>query len=146
MPKYKVTGHVATIGVGTVLKLSNSQSAVRSNSLKAQSKDTFTVLEPVQFKQGEEIFIVSGNVSKSLLNNLTDLSPDKKGKEDNQNQKPAKNNKAPAKNQNNKSAEKVNNKGAENVDDNSDEIIDSPDDSEDEQLPPNDDINNLPNV
>ena len=70
---YKVTGHIAILGVGIVLKLSSSQAGIRQSSLKQKSKDTFIVLEPVQFKQGEEIIIISGNVSKSLLNNLTDL-------------------------------------------------------------------------
>lgn len=138
---YKVTGHIAVLGVGIVLKLSSSQASIRQSSLKQKSKDTFTVLEPVQFKQGEEIIIVSGNVSKSLLNNLTDLSEDKKSKDDDKNQKPANNKKSSSKDQKNKSDKKDDKK----VDGDSNEIIDLPENS-DEAIVDNNDINNLPNV
>jgi hypothetical protein len=138
---YKVTGHIAILGVGIVLKLSNSQASIRQSSLKQKSKDTYIVLEPVQFKQGEEIVIVSGNVSKSLLNNLTDLSEDKKSKDDGKDQKPANNKKSPSKDQKNKSDKKDDKK----VDETSNEIIDLPENS-DEAIVDNNDINNLPNV
>ena len=135
--KYKVTGHIAILGVGIVLKLSSSQASIRQSSLKQKSKDTYTVLEPVQFKQGEEIVIISGNVSKSLLSNLTDLSEDKKSKDDDKNQKPANNKKSSSKDQKNKPDKKA--------DDTSNEIIDLPENS-DEAIIDNNDINNLPNV
>ena len=138
---YKVTGHIAILGVGIVLKLSSSQAGIRQSSLKQKSKDTFTVLEPVQFKQGEKIVIVSGNVSKSLLNNLTDLSEDKKSKDDDKNQKSANNKKSSSKDQKNKSDKKDDKK----ADDNSNEAIDLPENS-DEGVVDNNDINNLPNV
>ena len=138
---YKVTGHIAILGVGIVLKLSNSQASIRQSSLKQKSKDTFTVLEPVQFKQGEEIIIVSGNVSKSLLNNLTDLSEDKKSKDNDKNQKPANNKRSSSKDQKNKSDKKDDKK----ADDDSKEITDLPENS-DEEIIDNNDINNLPNV
>ena len=125
------------MGVGIVLKLSSSQASIRQSSLKQKSKDTYTVLEPVQFKQGEEIVIVSGNVSKSLLSNLTDLSEDKKSKDDDKNQKPANNKKSSSKDHKNKSDKKA--------DDTSNEIIDLPENS-DEAIIDNNDINNLPNV
>ena len=130
---YKVTGHIAILGVGIVLKLSCSQASIRQSSLKQKSKDTYTVLEPIQFKQGEEIIIVSGNVSKSLLNNLTDLSKDKKSKDDDNNQKPT--------NKKNKSDKKDDKK----ADETSNKIIDLPENS-DEAIVDNNDINNLPNV
>ena len=138
---YKVTGHIAILGVGIVLKLSNSQASIRQSSLKQKSKDTYTVLEPVQFKQGEEIIIVSGNVSKSLLNNLTDLSEDKKSKDADKNQKPANNKKSSSKDQKNKSDKKDDKK----ADETSNEIIDLPENSN-EAIVDNNDINNLPNV
>ena len=138
---YKVTGHIAILGVGMVVKLINSQASIRQSSLKQKSKDTFTVLEPVQFKQGEEIIIVSGNVSKSLLNNLTDLSEDKKSKDNDKNQKPANNKRSSSKDQKNKSDKKDDKK----ADDDSKEITDLPENS-DEEIIDNNDINNLPNV
>lgn len=137
MKNYKVTGHIAILGVGIVLKLSDSQASIRQSSLKQKSKDTFIVLEPVQFKQGEEIIIVSGNVSKSLLNNLTDLSEDKKSKDDNKNLKPTNNKKSSSKNQKNKDDKKADN--------DSNETINLPENS-DEAIVDNNDINNLPNV
>ena len=139
--KYKVTGHIAILGVGIVLKLSDSQASIRQSSLKQKSKDTYTVLEPVQFKQGEEIIIVSDNVSKSLLNNLTDLSEDKKSKDDDKNQKPANNKKPSSKDQKSKSDKN----DAKKADETSNEIIDLPENS-DEGIVDNNDINNLPNV
>jgi hypothetical protein len=138
---YKVTGHIAILGVGMVVKLINSQASIRQSSLKQKSKDTYTVLEPVQFKQGEEIIIVSGNVSKSLLNNLTDLSEDKKSKDNDKNQKPANNKRSSSKDQKNKSDKKDDKK----ADDDSKEITDLPENS-DEEIIDNNDINNLPNV
>ena len=138
---YKVTGHIAILGVGIVLKLSCSQASIRQSSLKQKSKDTYTVLEPIQFKQGEEIIIVSGNVSKSLLNNLTDLSEDKKSKDADKNQKPTNNKKSSSKDQDKNNAKKYNKK----ADETSNEIIDLPENS-DEAIIDNNDINNLPNV
>ena len=139
--KYKVTGHIAILGVGIVLKLSSSQASIRQSSLKQKSKDTYIVLEPVQFKQGEEIVIISGNVSKSLLNNLTDLSEDKKSKDEDKNQKPANNKKSSSKNQSKNDAKKDDKK----ADGDPNEIIDLPENS-DEAIVDNNDINNLPNV
>jgi hypothetical protein len=139
--KYKVTGHIAILGVGIVLKLSSSQASIRQSSLKQKSKDIYIVLEPVQFKQGEEIVIVSGNVSKSLLNNLTDLSEDKKSKDDDKNQKSANNKKSSSKNQSKNDAKKDDKK----ADGDSNEIIDLPENS-DEAIVDNNDINNLLNV
>lgn len=139
--KYKVTGHIAILGVGIVLKLSSSQAGIRQSSLKQKSKDIFTVLEPVQFKQGEEIVIISGNVSKSLLSNLTDLSEDKKSKDDDKNQKPTNNKKSSSKNQSKNDAKKDDKK----ADGDPNEIIDLPENS-DEGIVNNNDINNLPNV
>ena len=141
--KYKVTGHIAILGVGIVLKLSSSQASIRQSSLKQKSKDTYIVLEPVQFKQGEEIVIISGNVSKSLLNNLTDLSEDKKSKDEdkNKNQKHTNNKKLSSKNQNKNDAKKDDKKAG----DNSNEVIDLPENSY-EVIVNNNYINNLPNV
>ena len=62
MKNYKVTGRIAVLGVGMVLKLSPSQASIRASSLKQKSKDTYMVLTPVQFKQGEIIIVVDGNV------------------------------------------------------------------------------------
>ena len=74
MQTYKVTGHIAILGVGIVLKLTKDQFSIRTQKLKCRSKNIYKVLEPVQFKQGEEITVVSGDISKAVLMNLEDIS------------------------------------------------------------------------
>ena len=128
MKNYKVTGHIAIIGVGIVLKLSSSQAETRASSLKQKKKGIYIVLEPVQFKQHEEITIISGNVSKSVLKNLTDLSEPAKKPD-------SKDNKTPKKNQKDKTDD---NKGADNNSENQE--------SQDQIVVDGNDINNLPNV
>jgi hypothetical protein len=127
MKNYKVTGHIAIIGVGIILKLSNSQSSTRASSLKQKKKGIYIVLEPVQFKQGEEITIISGNVSKSLLKNLSDLSESAKKPD-------SKDSKTPKKNQKDKADNKA--------------VDDIPDiqEAQDQIVADGNDINNLPNV
>ena len=128
MKNYKVTGHIAIIGVGIVLKLSNSQAETRTSSLKQKKKDIYIVLESVQFKQNEEITIISGNVSKSVLKNLTDLSEPIKKPD-------PKDSKTPKKNQKDKADD---NKGVDDVPKNQE--------SQDQIISDGNDVNNLPNV
>ncbi|MDA9231362.1 hypothetical protein N9O56_02205 [Rickettsiales bacterium] len=128
MKNYKVTGHIAIIGVGIVLKLSSSQAETRASSLKQKKKGIYIVLEPVQFKQNEEITIISGNVSKSVLKNLTDLSESAKKSD-------PKNNKAAKKNQKDKAND---NKGVDDIPKNQE--------AQDQIIPDGNDVNNLPNV
>lgn len=119
----KVTGHIAIIGVGIVLKLSSSQFETRASSLKQKKKDIYIVLEPVQFKQGEEIIIISGNVSKSVLKNLSDLSEPAKKPD-------PKDSKTPKKNQKDKD----------------DDDVPENQEAQDHIITDGNDINNLPNV
>ena len=77
MQTYEVTGKHITFGIGTELKLSESQIESRATSLKNTKKDIFEVVEAVQFKQGEKITISSESLTKSLLENLKEIS-DKK--------------------------------------------------------------------
>ena len=77
MQTYEVTGKHITFGIGTELKLSESQAESRAASLKNKRKDIFEVIEPVQFKQGEKITISPESLTKSLLENLKEIS-DKK--------------------------------------------------------------------
>lgn len=74
MQTYEVTGKHVTIGIGTELKLSESQADSRSSSLKNKKKDLFEVVEPVQFKQGEKITISPDALTKSLSENLKEIS------------------------------------------------------------------------
>ena len=127
MKNYKVTGHIAIIGVGIVLKLSSSQAETRASSLKQKKKGIYIVLEPVQFKQHEEITIIYGNVSKSVLKNLTDLSEPAKKPD-------SKDNKTPKKNQ----KDKTDDKGAKNTPESQE--------AQDQIVADGDDVNNLPNV
>ena len=84
MQTYEVTGKHITFGIGTELKLSESQAESRATSLKNKRKDIFEVVEPVQFKQGEKITISPESLTKSLLENLKEIS-DKKSSDGNSN-------------------------------------------------------------
>ncbi len=77
MQTYEVTGKQITFGLGTELKLSESQAESRATSLKKKTKDIFEVVEAVQFKRGEKITISPESLTKSLLENLKEIS-DKK--------------------------------------------------------------------
>jgi len=77
MQTYEVTGKHITFGIGTELKLSESQVESRATSLKKKTKDIFEVVEAVQFKRGEKITISPESLTKSLLENLKEIS-DKK--------------------------------------------------------------------
>ena len=84
MKTYEVTGKHITFGIGTELKLIESQAESRATSLKNKRKDIFEVVEPVQFKQGEKITISPESLTKSLLENLKEIS-DKKSSDGNSN-------------------------------------------------------------
>lgn len=77
MQTYEVTGRHITFGIGTELKLIESQAESRMDSLKIKRKEIFEVVHPVQFKQGEKITISPESLTKSLLENLKEIS-DKK--------------------------------------------------------------------
>ena len=77
MQTYEVIGRHITFGIGTELKLIESQAESRTDSLKLKRKDIFEVVHPVQFKQGERITISPESLTKSLLENLKEIS-DKK--------------------------------------------------------------------
>ena len=77
MQTYEVIGKHITFGIGTELKLFESQVESRATSLKKKTKDIFEVVEPVQFKRGEKITISPESLTKSLLENLKEIS-DKK--------------------------------------------------------------------
>jgi len=77
MQTYEVIGRHITFGIGTELKLSESQAESRADSLKIKRKEIFEVVHPVQFKQGEKISISPESLTKSLLENLKEIS-DKK--------------------------------------------------------------------
>lgn len=128
---YKVIGHIAILGVGTILKLSKLQANIRQNSLKEKSKDTYIVLEPVQFKQGEEITIISGNISKSLLANLCDLSQSLVESDNKQEKQSSKDSKPSTKSKNSNSGKKNGKKTNDKID---------------KKIITDNDINNLPNV
>lgn len=73
MQIYKVT-HTVILDIGTIVKLSENQLRARTPSLKKKRGGVYEVIEPVQFKKGEEVTIVSGNVSKAVLKNLREKS------------------------------------------------------------------------
>ncbi len=84
MKNYEVSAAFISFGIGIVLKLSESQADIRSQSLSRKKSDLFEVIEPVQFKQGEKITISPESLTKSLLENLKEIS-DKKSSDGNSN-------------------------------------------------------------
>jgi hypothetical protein len=74
MQNYEVTGSFVSFGIGIELKLSEDQAEIRSNSLKKKRNDIYEVVEPVHFKQGEKISISSDALSKTLLDQLQEIS------------------------------------------------------------------------
>lgn len=67
MTRYRVIARAAQFGPGTVLELSPQQAAARAHRLRAAGPDQFEPTAPVEFKAGEEIGIVSGEVAKADL-------------------------------------------------------------------------------
>jgi len=79
---YKVISAKAVLGVGLTLKLTDKQASIRKSALKLKKKGgIYVVLDPVEFKKGENITIVDGAISKSVLANLEDLSPQSQNQE-----------------------------------------------------------------
>lgn len=145
MQTYKVTGHKVILGVGITLKLTKSQASTRNHALKQNKNGIYSVLEPVEFKQGEIITIISGNISKAVLANLEE--PSKEVKKQDQTTKPStKNNK---KSDINLSASKDNNKNNKDDNDKKDDKDKDPNpnsekDSEEDKIINNGDVNSLP--
>jgi hypothetical protein len=77
MKNYEVIAAFISFGIGIVLKLSESQADIRSQSLRRKKNDLFEVIEPVQFKQGEKISADPAQLTKSILERLSEIS-DKK--------------------------------------------------------------------
>lgn len=77
MKNYEVNAPFISFGIGIVLKLSESQADIRSQSLRRKKNDLFEVIEPVQFKQGEKISADPAQLTKSILERLSEIS-DKK--------------------------------------------------------------------
>lgn len=138
MQTYKVIGNVAILGVGLILKLTQAQATTRSNLLKKKKDDIYIVLEPVQFKQGEIVTVVSGNVSKAVMANLEDASKSQKKEQ----QKTAK---STPKKDNKKKLNLASEGGEdEDMDINPDESGDLQSENDDKKIIDNGDINNLP--
>ena len=74
MQNYEVVGSPVTFGIGIELKLSDHQAKIRASSLQKKKSEIYTVTEPIQFKIGEKITIVSENLSKSILKDLRVIS------------------------------------------------------------------------
>lgn len=73
--KYKVTGVKVRFGSGFILALSDDQAEIRSAQLKkAKKKGQYEVLSTVEFKQGEEIGVVKGEIPKSWWDTVEQVS------------------------------------------------------------------------
>jgi hypothetical protein len=74
---YEVTSGFVTFGIGIELQLSEAQAEPRMPSLQIRRKNIYGVTSPVQFKRGERLGIYEAFLTKSLLENLQEIS-DKK--------------------------------------------------------------------
>ncbi len=63
--RYAVTGVKVKFGPGFVLELDKDQSGSRSHLLEKLKSGHYRVLTQVEFKRGEELGIVSGDVPKA---------------------------------------------------------------------------------
>lgn len=72
---YIVTGVKVRFGPGFVLALDQDQAALRSSSLlETKRKGEYEVLESVEFKQGEKIGVIKGDIPKSWWDTLNQVS------------------------------------------------------------------------
>lgn len=73
--KYKVTGVKVRFGSGFILALSDDQAETRPTQLKkTKKKGQYEVLSTVEFKQGEEIGVVKGDIPKSWWDTVEQVS------------------------------------------------------------------------
>ena len=78
MKKYKVTTEYATFGAGIILMLTKEQANPRFHSLTLKGKDKYEIKEPIQFKQGEEITLIKGTLSRFLQDRLQEVGKQEK--------------------------------------------------------------------
>lgn len=72
---YIVTGVKVRFGPGFILALDKDQAALRSSSLlETKRKGEYEVLETVEFKQGEKIGVIKGDIPKSWWDTLDQVS------------------------------------------------------------------------
>lgn len=74
MQIYEVSGKNVIFGMGLELQLSDHQAEIRASSVRRKKGDVYEVLEPIQFKQGELVIIVTKTLSKAVLANLKEIS------------------------------------------------------------------------
>jgi len=77
MKRYRVLGRPVNINGGTVM-LIDDQAKPRMHNLKDLGKGVYEVINPIQFKQGEE-FCWDGVVNKALLEDLEAVEELKSG-------------------------------------------------------------------
>ncbi len=66
MKLYEVVGPVARFPVGFVLGLRPEQAKARAHRLR-KTDDGYEVVEPVEFKRGEVVHVIAGDVGKGRL-------------------------------------------------------------------------------
>ncbi len=77
MKQYEVTGVKAGFSPGMVLNLTDEQYQPRAHLLKKTGKDKYEVISRVEFKNGERIGVVKGEVAKVDLLDLDKPQEDK---------------------------------------------------------------------
>ncbi|ATE76621.1 MULTISPECIES: hypothetical protein [Pseudomonas] len=70
MPKYRVDQPITLYGGELIL--TDAQASARAHSLEQVKKGRYTIVQPVQFKIGEEI-VIPGEPDKALAQRVTKL-------------------------------------------------------------------------
>lgn len=71
--KYRIDEGPVGIGPGFVLALTTEQVVHRVHRLRPRQDGAYDVLEPLQFKAGEVIDVLSGDLGKAMLAKVTAL-------------------------------------------------------------------------
>lgn len=66
MQKYEVIGRVARFAAGFILALTDEQAGTRARRLR-RVEAGFEVLEAVEFKRGEVVGVLAGEIGKGIL-------------------------------------------------------------------------------
>lgn len=74
--KYRIDEGPFSFGPGFVLGLTDAQAEPRRHRLEPREDGVYGVIEPVEFKAGEEVEVIAGDVGRAALDRMTELGGD----------------------------------------------------------------------
>lgn len=74
--RYRIDAGPFSFGPGFVLGLSEAQSNPRLHRLEARGDDVFAVIEPIEFKAGEEVEVLAGDLGRAGQDKMIELGGD----------------------------------------------------------------------